>query len=387
MKRIITAAAVLAVMLLLCTAGASAEEETSSERQTAEDIYSEQYRASGAENMERSLPEEYRELMREMGVNAEDPASVSNLSFNKICTSVLHAAADKLTAPIKAAAAMLAAVILCALCSGAATEGANKSTGVIFTYVSALAVGAIVIAPLSELILSSLNAVKACSVFMAAFVPVFAGILIAMGRTASAASVQTTLFTATQIAGQAASAFLGPFVSLYLGLAVTSSLSDGVKLGGICETVKKAAVWILGLVMAVFTAILTLQSAVSGAADSVGSRTAKFFVGTFVPVVGTYISESLGTVQGCLALLRSGVGMYAASAMLVMLLPHIAALVFWKLSVECGAAAADMFSLDKISGLLRSVSSGITLFTAVLISCGVLFIVCTGITVLVGGGG
>ena len=138
--------------------------------------------------------------------------------------------------------------------------------------------------------------------------------------------------------------------------------------------------------MTVFTAFLTIQNVINGAADSVTSRAAKFAAGTFVPIVGTYISESLSTVQACLSLVKSGVGMYAVLAMLIIIVPHIIAMLFWKLSLECGAAAADMFSLTKITGLLKAVSSGISLLIALMACFGILFIVCTGITVLTAGG-
>lgn len=390
MKRIFTYVYILIIFITAALffglpAAAETGEDTSSEM-SAEQLYDEQLKASGAGELDAALPEEYKEIIWDMGVKADDPSSITDVGMGNVFSSIINSVMDKAAAPIKSAAAIIAAIILCAMCSGVATESANKQIGVIFTYVSALVVGIIVIKPVTELALSSIDAIKICSAFMAAFIPVFAGILIASGKIAAAASAQTVLFTATQIAGQAASAFIGPFISLYFGLAVTSSLSEEVKLNGICETVKKAAIWILGLIMTVFTAFLTIQNVINGAADSVTSRAAKFAAGTFVPVVGTYISESLSTVQACLSLVKSGVGMYAVLAMLIIILPHIIALLFWKLSVECGAAAADMFSLTKITGLLKAVSSGISLLIALMSCFGILFIVCTGITVLTAGG-
>ncbi len=387
MKRILIAAAFLVLTLMFLLPASAEETEETSSQMSSEEIYASQYEASGAKDLENALPEQYREVIWDMGVKADDPDSMSGLSFDKVFSGLIGSIADKAAAPLKSAAAIIAAIILCALCSGAATEGANSQLSVVFTYISALVVGIIVVKPVIELTISSLEAIKACSVFMAAFIPVFAGILIAQGRIATAASMQTVLFTATQTAGQAASVILGPFISMYFGMAVTSSIADEIKLGSICETIKKAAVWILGLIMTIFTAVLTLQNVINGAADSAAARTAKFFVGSFVPVVGTYLSESLSTVQGCLSLIKSGVGMYAILAMLVIIVPHIIALIFWKLSVECGAAVSDMFSLTKITALLKAVSSGISLLIALMAACGTLFIICTGVTVLVGGGG
>ena len=379
MKRIFRYICILIVLsaaafCFILPAAAETEENASSDM-SAEQLYDEQLEASGAGELDDALPDEYKEIIWDMGVKADDPSSITDLGIGDIFSSLIQSVMDKAAAPIKSAAAVIAAVILCALCSGVATESANKQIGVIFTYISALVVGIIVIKPVTELAVSSIDAIKVCSAFMAAFIPVFAGILIASGKIAAAASAQTVLFTATQLAGQAASILIGPFISLYFGMAVTSSLSEEVRLNGICETIKKAAIWILGLIMTVFTAFLTIQSVINGAADSVTSRAAKFAAGTLVPIVGTYIS-----------LVKSGVGMYAVLAMLIIIVPHIIAMIFWKLSLECGAAAADMFSLTKITGLLKAVSSGISLLIALMACFGILFIVCTGITVLTAGG-
>ena len=379
---------ILAILIIFLPPGALAFEsgwdDDWGEPSAINEIFQQQYDASGAGDLENILPREQQDELNNLGITPKDPNSVIGLSFGDIMSAVWNQVAIQAAAPFRASLAVTGAVVLCALCKSVAGSVADNNISVIFTYVSALAVGAIVIHPIMELTMSSVTAIRTSAGFMLAFVPVYAGILLAAGRVASASSYQTLMFGAAQVTNQLAGWLIAPLISMFMAMSLCSAAAEGVKLEQICGMVKKAATWVLAIVMTLFTAIMSIQGAVSAPADTVTSRTAKFLTSSFVPVVGPYLSDAWGTVSSSLSLLKSSVGMYAVIAMALVLLPHIIGLLLWKLSVEFAATTADMFALDRISALLRAVGSGISLLCAVMISVAALFIVGTGIMVVVG---
>ncbi|HCC35604.1 MAG TPA: hypothetical protein DEQ02_08230 [Ruminococcaceae bacterium] len=127
--------------------------------------------------------------------------------------------------------------------------------------------------------------------------------------------------------------------------------------------------------MTVFVGLLGVQTAINSAADSTANKAAKFFVGAFVPVVGSSIGDALSSVQGCMSILKSSVGIYAVISVAVMLIPVVLEILLYKLCIFGCGAVADLFELKNISNLLKAVGSALSLILAVIICCLVLFIV------------
>ena len=136
-----------------------------------------------------------------------------------------------------------------------------------------------------------------------------------------------------------------------------------------------AIMWIMAFISTVFLGILGIQTAVNSSADSLVSKTAKFIIGSSVPVAGGVLSEALGTVTASMGLLKSSVGIYGALACAAMLLPLIAELLIWRLVLLVTSAAAELVSLSEISGLLRAVDSMLSVLAGVILLVGAMFII------------
>ena len=365
---------------------AAAADETPEQTDPAA-VYSEQYRASGADGLSDSMPQETRTVLRELHIDPSEPDSLAKLDAGNVFEQALAMIADRIKAPVRACAAVVGVLLLCAVVGALGGGQHGETLTGVYSYCAALAMGVLLLTPLMQSVLSAIESVRSCGIFMAAFVPVFAAVLISAGRAATAAGFQTLVFGAAQAVTQLASTVLAPLVGMYLAIGAAGSLSQGVRLDGISDGVKKAAAWTLGLCMTLFLGILSIQTVVASASDSVGLKTARFFVGSFVPVVGSSLSEALSTVQGCLGLLKSSLGIFAVLTAALILLPSVLEILLWKLTLLFSAAAADVFSLSKVSGSLRAINGALSMLLGIQLCCGALFIISTGVVVMAGGGG
>lgn len=146
-------------------------------------------------------------------------------------------------------------------------------------------------------------------------------VIAVMGKAATAAAVNTVTLGAAQFFSQLAVVFLSPVCGTVMGLSVTGAIHPELNISRLAELIKKVSVWGLSLLMTVFMSILSAQTFVRNAADSVLIRTAKFAVSSGVPIVGGTISDAVNTVSASLSLLHSGIGTYGIIAVLVMILP------------------------------------------------------------------
>ena len=77
---------------------------------------------------------------------------------------------------------------------------------------------------------------------------------------------------------------------------------------------------------------------VNSAADNLSMRTAKFIIGSAVPVAGGVLSEALGTLTASVSLLKSSVGIYGVVACVVIFLPLLTELFLWRVGLNITSA-------------------------------------------------
>lgn len=368
MKRVLTAVVAVAV-IMLCTVGASAAGAGETDL----------YEASGATELEKSLPDETVEVLERLQISyAVDEQGIDSAAVIDQLVSWLR---ESVTAPLAAVGAMVAVILLTAAHSAAELPLARSR--VTMGFAAAVSLCLICTVPLCSVVQQAAEAVRSCGVFMLAVVPVYAAVLATAGFSATAGSFSALTFGAAQVVVQLADRLLIPLCRVMLCCSAVGGIGE-VNLAGIVSAVKKGANWLLGGLMTLFLGLLGLQTSIAGAGDSVGLRTAKYVVGSFVPVVGTSIGEALSAVSGSLSMLKTGIGVYAVAALAAMILPPLMRTLLWRIVLELAAGCCDIFDLTQQGTLLRSISGALGIMLAVLLCCGVMFIVSTAIAAAAG---
>lgn len=349
------------------------------------DIYRQQYDLSGADKLYDNLTPEAKEAMDKLGLTPENPSSISNFNLDNVFLYFKDFFKSGGTVPIKAGISVFAVLLLASLVEGIGSGIERKGFEGVYTYVCMASIAAIVFLPLFQTILSTANAIKGTGVFMLSFVPVYGGIILASGRVSTGMGFQTLLLTAAQVVVQAASFVITPLIGMYLAVNLASSVSPMIKTAKLSEGLKKTSAFLLTLLLTVFVGILSIQTAISAAGDNITQKTSKVLLGSFVPVVGPVLAESVGTVQSCIGLLRSSVGIYGVIAICFILLPILIELILWRATVIISSAAADMLSLPKLSEFLKAADGVIALLLGIVLMIAVLFIISLTVVSLAGG--
>jgi stage III sporulation protein AE len=128
-----------------------------------------------------------------------------------------------------------------------------------------------------------------------------------------------------------------------------------------------------------FTGFLTLKSSIGNAADGFASKTAKFMISGFVPVVGGAISDAYSTVKSSMSIIRCTTGTAGAIAIVIIMIPPVLELMAYRLVFMIGSAAAEMMSVTPIVRLFKNLDSGLAIAMSVLICFSVFFIISTAI--------
>ena len=232
-------------------------------------------------------------MMENMGVADADWESLKNLTPSAVFQQVVSAAQTQSSGPLKAAVGVLAVMLLCALMEGMKLSLGDRPLSGVAGVVSTLCVCTVIVVPIVSCVQSAAQVIQGAAGFMLCYVPVIAGIMIAGGQTVSAASYHLMMVGAGEVISQIATGFLVPMLNVFLALSITASVSPRLNLNSICDAFHKVVKWVLGIVMTIFVSLLTLQTIVGTAADTTGTKVAKFAIGNFIPVVGGALERRL----------------------------------------------------------------------------------------------
>jgi stage III sporulation protein AE len=352
-----------------------------------EEIYNGQYKNSGADDLFNKLPAETKKELEKIGVNSPDYNSITNMKPQTIFSSIFDSFKDQSGTPLKVLAQVLIVILLCALIDGMKLSFGEGPLGKSVGLIGTLCICVTLIAPIASCIGNIADVVKGSSTFMIAYIPVSAALMISAGQPLTAASFNILMLTASEVISQIANWILIPMLNIFMCLSIISSISPNLNLNKISDLFSSLAKWILGIATTIFMGFLTVQNIVTVAADSTGTKAAKFAISGFIPVIGGALSDAFTTVQSCVKLLRSGVGAFALIAIFLIFIPIIIKCLLWTATVNIGAAIGDVFGVSSISALLKSISNVLSVMLAVLICCATVLLISTTIVLIIGGGG
>ena len=347
------------------------------------DLFLQMYEDYNVDELIDNTPNGAKKVLDDFEISPNDPFSFSKLFSDEGFEYLKDFILSSITSPLAITGVILVTIIVCALCASMTDNNlqSNHSLNTIAT----LSVISVLILPINSILNSVVDTVFAITVFMGIFIPIFAGILIAALKSSTATVYSSVMFFTCEAITYSCKNYVLPFTNCFIALSVSSGISGSVRLDGIIRIVKKFAYIIIGVAMSIFLAVLSIQGVVSSATDNVASKTAKFFISSFVPIIGPSISESLGSLKACISLLKSSVGIYAVIAILITILPLLISTFIYKLSLTLCADIAEMFFVDSIKNVLTALNQALSLILAVLLCVSIMFIFSITIMSVAGG--
>lgn len=371
-------------ILMICFFNINAKAETFEfDLDEETNLYAQMYEDYKADELVENSPEEVKDFFGNFNITPDNPFSFSELFTKDGLEYLKEYILNSVTSPLKNAGIILVSIIICAFCNSLCDN--NLQVNHAMDTICILSVISAVILPISSVITESVNTVSTVTVFMGVFIPIFAGILIASLKTQTAAVYSSVMFFVCEAISYCCKNIVLPFANCFTALSVASGISASSRIGGVTRILKKAAYIVITTAMAVFLTVLSIQSVVGSTADTAATKTAKFFISSFVPIIGPSISESLGSLKGCIGLLKSSVGIYAVIAVLIMLIPVIIKIIILKLTLTFSADVSEMFSVNAIKFVLESLNQALSIVLAVVLCSGVMFVFSITIIAVAGG--
>ena len=211
--------------------------------------------------------------------------------------------------------------------------------------------------------------------FMSKLSPVLIVTLFACCKPASAAAFEPVLSAAVVIVSEVITKCLVPLITFSAVLSVAGNVGDRNGISGFVKIVKSATKWIMALGITVFTGINAIYGFATPALDAVGTRTLKFAVGSLVPIVGGFLSDTLDTVTASGAVVKNAVGASGIVMLCIICLPPIIKLGIMQMMFKLISAITEPIADRRISSMLWDIGEAFVALFGVVVLTAVMFII------------
>lgn len=206
------------------------------------------------------------------------------------------------------------------------------------------------------------------------FVPLIETVCLLSGKVTEKAVTSGGLLLIITLIGNFNNIVLVPLTYLLFALSGITMTCSEVRIEGVVGGVRKFIMRLWTVMCIVFSFLLGIQSVLAKAADNLATKTAKFAIGSFIPLAGGMLSEAFTTVHEGMAFVRQATGIGGILIILAMLLPGIIPLALYKVALSVTKAVAEILGVTSIVGLFGEICGIIEFLMAVVLMTSLLFL-------------
>lgn len=220
--------------------------------------------------------------------------------------------------------------------------------------------------------------------FMVAMLPALLTVLAGMGGVTSVMIFHPIMITFISGAASTMVAIVFPLIFLSAILDIVSGLNENFKLTHLAGLLRQGATVIMSLTFTVFLGVVAVKGAAGAVADGLAMKTAKFALGTFIPVVGKMFADATDLIFGSTILLKNALGMLGAAAVFFIAAFPLLKIFSLVIIYQLAGALVQPAGAGPIAAMLTTMAKSLQMVFASVAVVALMFFV--AITVIVGAG-
>jgi stage III sporulation protein AE len=333
----------------------------------------------GAEELERNAPNDVLRLLD--GVTVHSAGENWESGFFKLLGHAAELFPGSLGEGLRISLAVAAVAALCAV-AGSLAEGQA------LRYVQlagVLAVAALTITGFTGVMASGREAIAQMNTYSKALLPALAAASAATGAPASALFRHAGTVMAADLLLTLYDRLLIPLLYSYAALVTFNAALPHDMVKRLAGLVKWAVAGILTISLLLFTAYLTVGSAIAGSADAVSIKAARTALGGMVPVVGGIIADASETLLLGAAVIKNAVGIFGLLVVLGIALQPCLSLAVRAVCLKLGAALSGTLGGEGLAGYIDSLTGLFSMMLGLVSASAFLLIISVVSAILAGG--
>ena len=335
------------------------------------------------------VPGEYTELVEGLpsdissalpeGVYSDEPERLGSAVaqmfsaeylFSAISSAINFGLGDAVALFVMLSGVLVLSAVFSAFKSSVASEAMSRAV----SFATSCALFGCVISLQAEHFLRVEEFFDRLALIMNGMIPVATVVYAMGGNLSTAAASSGTFYIFLAFCEEVCRTSILPIAALCTAFALCSSFSSSINLHGLSSAIKKCYTFVLGFMMTVLLAVLSAQTLLSSAADTVSARAAKLVASNVIPIVGSSVGDTLRTLSSSVGYLKSVCGIGGIIFIVLLVLPTLVSLLLTRAVFILAVAVADLVGCESESKLLSELGSVYGMLVAVISMCSVMFI-------------
>lgn len=275
---------------------------------------------------------------------------------------------------------IIAIAVLYSMLTGIAGSVKNKGISDVIHFVCYGAIVIIVISCVSSIIKLSNNTLGGLKSQMDAIFPLLLTLLTAVGGTTSVSAYQPAMAI---LSSSIVSIFINILMPIFIFkfiFTTISNLTSEVKFNKFSEFFGSCYKWIIGIVLTVFSAFISIHGIMAGSIDGVSIRTAKYTIKGSIPIVGGFLSDGLGLIMISSSLIKNAIGVSGLLLMFCTIVMPIIKILVLSFLLKLTSAILEPIADSRITNFISDSSKSISQIIALILGVSFMYLIITGLT-------
>ena len=287
---------------------------------------------------------------------------------------------SQISEAIKLIVLMLEVIIICSVLKNILDSLKVSNAGKNVYFVQYFVLVILIVNAFVPILKFTVEAINRIISFMNMLIPLLITLILSTGNIVTTSMMEPVLVISMNFIANFINSFVVPFCLISFVFSVISNLLGKIKLEKISKILRNVIVWTLGILLTVFTALLSLESNITSSVDGLAGKTTKAAVSGFIPVVGKIMGDSVDAVIGSVNILKNSVGVIGTLIIFAITLsPSIKIICYW-FSFKILAALSEPCADSAIVNLFEVISENYKILLGILFSVTIMFII--GITIV-----
>lgn len=268
---------------------------------------------------------------------------------------------------------IIAVGILCNIIGNLKSE--NKSISDIINFVFLSVIILLVLVSFKDILKNTNSTINFILKQMQIIFPILITLLNTIGSISSISIYNPLVAVLTSIVSIVFDKFLYPLFIVIFILTILDNLTNTIKLGKLNSFLMSTFKWSIGIVFTLFTGFLSLQGISAGKYDSISLKATKFAMKSYIPIIGSYVSDGIDFFVLGATLVKNSIGLVGVIILVVTILSPIILIIIYKLSLQLCSGILEMTGNSSISSFLASCSKILILPIVLIIGIAFMYII------------
>ena len=294
-----------------------------------------------------------------------------SLDYSSLAEAVFALIWDEGKIMLPAFAVILAVTLLSGILNSAKSDLLQSTMSDIIHFVCYLSVGATVLACLIGVLDAGFSAIFAMQKQMELIYPLLLTLMAASGGAVSVGIFRPAVAFMSGGICELFTSIVLPSSLVIIVLAFVGDLTDDVRTEKLGELFKSVNKWLIGLVLGLFSVVLTVQGIAASQYDGISLKAAKYVISGSIPLVG-FLSGGVELLIAGSSLIKNALGSFAVFLLFGTILRPVLLFAVFQIFLRVSAAATEPVG-GKISAFLSRLAGDCGYFLAGLLSIAFLY--------------